>query len=323
MSLSIHALTPDTNAPPKKARRHWRRWVVALIVGGFIVGRFWLIPAWIESRLQTWVNLFWQGHLSIDRIEFRFLAPTRLRDLRLVDTQGRTWIHAKAILLRPRDLLAGLPITVDVSFDDLSVWFHPDSSPGDLVSEPPDNQTYPSAAITLGTVIIENGAVGIVLATTSPTQTLAWQDISVFVVPNNGMIDLMIHRTNPRADQTLELTGHYNPPSSQIDLSLSVHHVLTSVETEAIAPFFVQSKLPLRQGILDLDLASQGRLDSPHSLWPHGSIVLNDGKVRQGTLSAGIILTGPDANSPGPTGQGDCFLDDANLSGIPDRKSVV
>jgi len=117
------------NERPKKRRglRKLLALLCALVLAGLlaaIVAEHWVIPAIIRSEATAGVERMWDGTLEIGEIDFNFFSPTRIHDVRLVDSQEREWLTVAGVVLHLRDFPGTHPVLTRVEVEGLNASLH-------------------------------------------------------------------------------------------------------------------------------------------------------------------------------------------------------
>ena len=115
----------------KSGRRRLRRilrWsaaaLIALVIGAAIATKYWIAPAIVRGRIEDVSARYWDGTVRIGAIDFNYLGPTRVRDIRLLDRQGRVHASAAAVTLKLEDLTSSSPVLAEAVVNDLHLHAH-------------------------------------------------------------------------------------------------------------------------------------------------------------------------------------------------------
>jgi len=300
----------------RKKRKLARRllWAAAvllvLIVAAAMVGKWYLAPAMLRSRLTSALEDYWDGPATVAEVDFNYFGPTHLRRVVLRDTAGRAWATARSVKLTLRDWPGTSPALRDVRIDRLALQCHfvhgklalpVREWPRLFADFPPYIDVRRFHVRGLSLTGLADGA-----------RTFALRDLELLVTRDGQEYDLSLKRPAPGPSNVPLVSGRVDPRTQQA--SFKFQGTGFAGRLRAWAPSDASPRGPIDcQGQLNLlkaDVADLSRLLGRPGLVTGGRITLDYKFAKD--------RTGPDAF----TGKGSVLIDNANADRLPVVRAI-
>lgn len=86
--------------------------------------KWWVVPALVRREVEGRLWGYWDGSISIGRVEFNYLGPTYLRRIAIRDRSGREWLLLASLAIVPRNHARLRPMVVDLLAEGLELRAH-------------------------------------------------------------------------------------------------------------------------------------------------------------------------------------------------------
>ena len=310
--------TPDTAGKSRGGRG--RRWLkrlgiaLAVLVVLAVVGKYWAIPAIIESVAADQLDSYWDGAAQLDGVAFDYVGRVHLDELHLRDRKDRPWGQARGVTV---DFSYARAAPTRVHVAELLLTAHAEDGQFPLPLKLPQTDEPMPEMLKLPDIVIEK----IVLA-------IADDQGNTARIPGHAtltregeayLIDVKLAES-PDAPQ-LALAGTVDGRTRQLDVNMIADAQLAPTTTEILARGLPGKVFRKAGGRLFADVRVTGPADQPGKLRADGTAQLDDGVVRavRGTVaeSLNIALTLKGRTATIADGRGTAAVCDglANFSG--------
>ncbi len=310
--------TSDTSGKTRSgAGRRWLKRLgiaLAVVVVLAVVGKYWAIPAIIESVAASQLDSYWDGDARLDGVAFDYVGRVRMDELALRDRQDRPWGLARGVTV-DFSYTQAAPTRVHVT--ELLLTAHAEDGQFPLpLKLPKTDQPLPDM-LELPDVVIER----IVLAVADDQGNTA-QIPGQATLTREGdayLINVKLAET-PDAPQ-LALAGTMDGRTRELDVKVTADAQLAPTTTEILARGLPGKIFRNAGGQLLADVRVTGPADQPGKIRADGTAQLDDGVVRavRGTVaeSLNIALTLKGRTATIADGRGTAAVCDglANFSG--------
>lgn len=115
---------------PNKKRRRLKIAVrvllvlLVLAVATVIAAKSWIIPGIIRDKVSNALAEHWGGEVEIEDVEFSFSGSAVLRNVKLLDYDGREWLHADNVAITLANWASDAPMLTDANIDGLDIFAH-------------------------------------------------------------------------------------------------------------------------------------------------------------------------------------------------------
>ncbi len=279
--------------------------LVLLIAFAVFVVKFYIGPAMVMRQFENFTSVYWDGHVSVEKVNFSLLGNLYLEEVAFFGPAGRQWLWADQIKVDLSDWPGLKPGTSEVKIVGLEVQVYRDK---DRVTLPlrrigTDTKTRIIKAKKLRNITIEDSLV--TLSDSLSGNKILFDELDISVVRKSNVqgtpsdiYEFSLSRDVPDDSNTISVSGTYNLSTSDANLSIQIADAVSMEQAPVIFSFLnIPSFFYRAQGDVNIDAKINGNLRDTESLWPKGIVVLNNGifkfkDVVARQVSASIKLDG-------------------------------
>ncbi len=262
-----------TDPARPKTRRRRRRYLLAACalaaVALAVAGKHLLLPAYVRYRIQRALPAYWSGTGEIGEVEVNFLRASHLRDVRLRDERGRTWLTFDDAALTLRDVLTIDPVVVGARFARPAVSLHVDQGRvRPPLADVPALIRWFREATQIRRLAIEEGSLALALE----AGDVAVDRIVVLSERRAGRYHISVRRLAPDGTANLLAEGAFNVGDAMGSLHARVHLPLSEPVSAWLSEATRLGALELTGGHLDANVTFHGRWTHPLTWRPEGTV---------------------------------------------------
>ncbi len=115
--MNLEIIDNRISGPNRPAEKWLVRLILALLIAPAVLlglAQYVIMPAVIRTKVTEALQARWDGAVQLADVDFEFPDQVRLRDLKLLDHQGRTHLHLPAATMKLRSVLSSKPIVTNV-----------------------------------------------------------------------------------------------------------------------------------------------------------------------------------------------------------------
>lgn len=266
-----------TDRPRPTTKRRKRRYLLLgaalAMIALAVTAKHLLLPAYVRYRIQRALPTYWDGEGQVGQVEVNFLRSSHLRDVRLLDPSGRTWLRFDDAELTLRDMLTLDPVVVAVRFDRPIVRLHVDQG-----SIRPPLRDVPALirwfrnATEIRRLAVDQGAVALAVE----AGDVGIDRIVLLSERRAGRYHVTLLRPGGDAETSLLAEGSFQVGDAVGRLDVTVHLPASAAAFDWLSELTGMDALTLTDGRLDANVTLRGRWTHPLTWRPEGIVRARD-----------------------------------------------
>lgn len=286
------------------------------LAGGTVLARLVVMPLVAQYRVRAILTDAWAGDIHLDA-DLDFAGNITLRDLRLDDLYGRTWLHVPRATLQTKgwkSLSWPTLKTVTAEVMELNLYLEEGRFRAPvkaLLAGSLASQTVRD----IEAVLAGNLTVRVVRADDRHNVT-EYPGLHIDVSQPPGEVRFHLLRANPDTHEDLRVDGSYQTASKTLDAEIHLVHKISPGEAEVAVDLLALKELSFATGELSLAASLRGPVDQLPRIQHAVDLELGKGRVRltDGTVFENIALGVRAENGHGTVRHGHVTIDMADLS---------
>jgi len=249
--------------------------LLVLTLCGLAIVKFQVGPAIVHKKLSRGISDFWDGSVKVYDVDFNYSNTIHVAKVVLYDKEEREWLSAEGVNFTLGNWPSFQPVLTEVEIEEMNIQAH---FVGGNVKIPLRHASMESAGLRgngfgLEKLKIKNASVALAR---DRELKLFFDNLVLLAVKRAGAYDISVSRTAIEDSGMILIEGSVNPATSEVQLSFAAEHTAGTGETSMVFSLLGVPLLWRGEGRLKADGTIKGRLKEPESLWPQGTIVLND-----------------------------------------------
>ena len=250
--------------------------VVLFVIWASVI--FWLGPRHVKSRLIGDISAFWDGPVTVDRIDFGFFHPITAKRVILESKAGTPCLEAKGVTLLFKEWPSRDPQLTGIALDrlDVRIQFQEGAVDFPFKKTTASSSDPQASSDPLGSFTVDDLAVYV---TNAKGASVVLDDLSFSAVSQQRGYALSLKQRSASDSDNFSLSGDIDSNDSQVNLSLGLtKDVKKSLATGILS--LLELPLPVEfEGSLSADMTLTGTLAN---LKPTGTVLLTDCSILKG-----------------------------------------
>ncbi len=271
-------------ADKQKKKRGWFRWlgrifiilVISLIVLA-VAGRYLIIPGVIRSQIDSNVQKYWQGEARIGEIEFNLFSNPYLREITLLDEQGRPWAKIDEVEIALRNWPSLNPVlhALEIEKPELLAYFD-DGECNPPTKTPPKGTGRFAKYIDLREITVHDGCFTTV---DDEGPKFSWGKFQISAVRKKQQEDFEVLLRQTDSDDNIMIGATVNPKSFEGTAKISLEYTANQAEMSAVLSNHDVPVVGKAEGLIDLNVKLTGKFSEPTKLHYSGTVNFIDWKL--------------------------------------------